>query len=180
MDSAWIATNQPLMYLNRKSLNVFDRVAIFDRDGTLSHDSGYESDPNKLSLLPGVVETVEFLKLNLIEFAVVTNQSGIARGKFTKEEMEWFNLKLSERLLDRSRYTFSYLLACPHSPHDRCICRKPSGYMLREVKSNLPNAQYCFFGDKQTDIEAAVDAGIESALVSPGDLLTKVKEWFES
>ena len=169
--------HEPLFYRNREPLGFFRKVAIFDRDGTLNVDSGYTFDTNFLNLIDGVVETLQYLKTQEIEFVIVTNQSGISRGIFTQEQMELFNSQLSVSFELLSKFTYSYLVACPHSPMQMCPCRKPSGYMLSHVKRLYGDVDYCYFGDKLSDTEAAVAADMDAFLVNQGELLQCVQKW---
>ncbi len=71
--------------------------AIFlDRDGTIINDPGYVHKPEDLKILPGVIEGLRLL--NHYKLFIITNQSGIGRGYFTKEEFLTFNNLLIRKL----------------------------------------------------------------------------------
>lgn len=150
---------------------MFNKAVFLDRDGTVNADTGYLNDPNLVELLPGVAEGIFKLKNEFgFKIIVVSNQSGISRGLITKDEVEKVNNRINEILKESSAQIDDFYY-CPYHPDfdtpDKCICRKPSPYMIQRAseKHNINIAKSFLIGDKQTDIICAKNAGLKSILL---------------
>src|SRR5688572_16338922 len=103
------------------------RPAVFlDRDGTLMDDTGYIGDPALVRVLPGVPQALQRLKNAGFELVIVTNQSGIGRGKFTVADFEAVQQRLLQEL-GPGLIDATYM--CPDSPGGEGSRRKPSPLM---------------------------------------------------
>ena len=165
-------------YAKRKSELVHSRrLAVFlDRDGTLIRERGYLKDPARVELEQGAAEAVA--RLNRIGYAVVlvTNQSGVARGYYTEEDVAAVHERI-ECLLAAEGARLDGVYYCPHYPEgvvqeyrQACSCRKPAGGMLLQASKELGirlEGSY-MIGDKLTDAEAARRAGLTGILVRTG------------
>jgi D-glycero-D-manno-heptose 1,7-bisphosphate phosphatase len=148
------------------------RAVFLDRDGTLMVDVGYPSRPDQVELLPEVTETLIRLKKEGYLLIIVTNQSGIGRGYFTEDDF-WavertLELQLGENLIDAVYF-------CPDTPERATERRKPSPGMLLEAaeRYGLDLAESFLIGDKMSDIEAGLHAGLKlSILVDDRDQRT--------
>lgn len=143
------------------------KKAIFlDRDGTLiENGEGYQYKKEQLSFLPGVLEGLKHIKTDYLLF-IITNQSGIGRGYYTKEDFLSFNSLMLKKLNDNGiRITKTYF--CPHAPGDACECRKPSPFYILKAKEeyNLDLNKSWMIGDSETDIGSASAAGIKGIMV---------------
>lgn len=136
---------------------------LFDRDGTLVVDVPYNGDPALVRLMPGAQEALTFLRSLRIPTALVTNQSGVARGLLTREAVDAVNSRM-EALLGRR---VGPKLVCPHAPGDGCACRKPAPGLIHEAARALGvEARQCaVIGDVGADVEAARAAGARGVLV---------------
>jgi heptosyltransferase-2 len=145
-------------------------VTIFlDRDGTLNPDPGYIKSPDQLELFPGVSEALARLKRAGARLIVVTNQSGVARGFLTRDDLDAVHMKLM-RLLEGAGASPDAIYFCPHHPDEGCDCRKPNRGMIdqavRERGVNLDRSY--LIGDHIRDIELAKRIGARSVLVTTG------------
>ena len=61
-------------------------AVFFDRDGVMNYDSGYVIEQEKFHILPGIFELVKFLNISKIKVIIITNQSGIGRGFFSRKQ----------------------------------------------------------------------------------------------
>ncbi|MFC4016515.1 HAD-IIIA family hydrolase [Micromonospora sp. GCM10011542] len=140
---------------------LYDAV-LLDRDGTLVEDVPYNGDPDKVRPVPGAREALDRLRSAGLRLAVVTNQSGLARGYFTTEQMEAVHARI-EALLGR----FDAWLVCPHDDSDGCGCRKPAPGLVHAAARTLgASASRCVLvGDIGRDVEAALAAGAAGVLV---------------
>jgi D,D-heptose 1,7-bisphosphate phosphatase len=151
-----------------------NKAIFLDRDGTLNEDPGYLGDPEQVILLPTVGDALNILK-NQLNFLliVVSNQSGVARGLITEEEVKKVNNRLNELLADFNVKIddFYYCTAHPDfSSAEECECRKPSPKMILDAseKYNIDLSKSYLIGDNISDIESAMNAGCKSVLVKTG------------
>ncbi|MCY1138516.1 HAD-IIIA family hydrolase [Actinoplanes sp. Pm04-4] len=140
---------------------LFEAV-LFDRDGTLIVDVPYNGDPALVEPMPGAREALDRLRAAGLRIGVVTNQSGLARGRFTAEQLDAVNARV-EQLLG----PFDDWQICPHDETAGCRCRKPAPGMVvaaAEALGTTP-ARCVMIGDIGRDAEAAQAAGAAAILV---------------
>ena len=144
------------------------RAAFIDRDGTIARDVPYCSRPEDLELLPGVSDGIRLLNENGFKVIIITNQSGVARGYFTKDMLERIHNKL-EDVLAGSNAHVDAIYYCPHHPDDGCDCRKPNPALifLAAKEHNIDLERSFFIGDSSQDIEAGYQAKCKTVLISP-------------
>jgi D-glycero-D-manno-heptose 1,7-bisphosphate phosphatase len=154
--------------------------AVFlDRDGVLIVDSGYPHLEEHLVLIPGAADAVR--RLNALGYLVVivTNQSGVARGLFSEDQMHAFNALLIRRLAAKGA-RIGAVYACPfhdeaqdprwfHPDHPD---RKPNPGMILKATAEhgIDLARSFLIGDRQSDLEAARRAGVSGFLFESGNL----------
>lgn len=143
------------------------RAVFLDRDGVINRDVPYCSSPEDFELLPGAVEGILILNRNYFKVVVVTNQSGVARGYFTEATLSAIHDRMKHDLAKYGAH-IDAIYYCPHHPDDRCICRKPSDYMLLQAASqmNIDLKLSCVVGDSEADIAMGKKAGCKTFLVS--------------
>jgi len=136
------------------------KALFLDRDGTIIFDEDYLADPDKVTIMPGAVEALCEFRNSGYMLIIISNQSGIARGIFSENEMDLVNLRVKE-LFKAEGVEFDDVLICPHSPEDNCECRKPSPKLLLESadKFNIDIAESAIIGDKVSDAECGIAAG---------------------
>ncbi|MCH6575508.1 MAG: HAD family hydrolase [Bacteroidetes bacterium] len=151
-----------------------NRAVFLDRDGTLNEDPGYLGDPGKVKLLPFVGEVLTRLKNEFNYFLIViSNQSGIARGLITTEQVEQVNEKINT-LLKEFKVSIDKFYYCPFHPDfstaEECSCRKPSTEMVEKAveEFDIDLSKSFFIGDSAADIECGMNAGIKTILVKTG------------
>jgi HAD superfamily hydrolase (TIGR01662 family) len=137
-------------------------LVLFDRDGTLVHDFPYNGDPDWVRPVDGAQEALDRLRELGVRIGVVSNQSGIARGLITPEQVEACNARLAELI-----GPFDTVQVCPHGPDDGCACRKPAPGMVTAACAELDvdPARCVVVGDIGADMNAATAAGAVGILV---------------
>ena len=152
------------------------RAILLDRDGTLVHSSHYPSRPEQLILYDGIGPQLALLQHMGFRIVVVTNQSGIARGYFTENDLGRMHDYLREQLRPFD-VTLDAIYYCPHHPDGvidslaiRCECRKPRPGMLLRAAQDLDLDLHTswFLGDILDDVEAGNRAGCNTILVDLG------------
>lgn len=145
-------------------------AAVFvDRDGTLNPDVPYLSSPNVFELFPKVPEAVRQLNLAGLKVILATNQSGVARGCFSVQDLEAIHKKLEEGLA-KAKAWLDDVLFCPHHPDDGCRCRKPNPGMIEQAMARhaINLSKSYVVGDQLLDIELAHGVGAGAVLVLTG------------
>jgi D-glycero-D-manno-heptose 1,7-bisphosphate phosphatase len=137
-------------------------AVLFDRDGTLIRDVPYNGDPRRVEPMPGALEALARLRRADVPVAVVTNQSGVAKGLVSPDEMDQVNARVEELL-----GPFDAWAICVHDDADGCTCRKPApGLVIRAAAVLDVSPRDCVVvGDIGRDMDAARAAGARGILV---------------
>ena len=151
-------------------------VVFLDKDGTLVEDVPYSADPARLALLPGVAEGLSRLHAAGYRLAVVTNQSGVARGYFPESALAGVEGRLRV-LMAAAGVPLAGFFYCPHHPDGSvpmyavaCDCRKPAPGLILTAAAELGvDPRDCWMvGDKADDVEAGRRAGCLTGQVTGG------------
>jgi histidinol-phosphate phosphatase family protein len=137
-------------------------AVLLDRDGTLVVDVPYNGDPDRVRPMPGARGALDRLRAAGVRLAVVSNQSGIARGIVTEADVAAVNRRVEELLGPLGPWC-----VCPHGPDDGCSCRKPAPGLVLEAAARLGVApeRCAVVGDIGADVEAARAVGARGVLV---------------
>ena len=151
--------------------------AIFlDKDGTLLDDVPFNVDPSLMRLAPGAREALQLLGKLPYRLFVVSNQAGVALGKFQWGALDAVHAQLQRMFVECGAY-LSGAYWCPHHPHGsvarysiECDCRKPAPGLLLSAASQhrLDLARSWFVGDILDDVEAGNRAGCRTVLLDNG------------
>ncbi|GAB63809.1 hydrolase [Candidatus Jettenia caeni] len=151
--------------------------AIFlDKDGTIIEDVPYNIDPRHIRFVPGVRDALQLLDVAGYRLVIITNQSGIARGYFSEEDLRNVEMHIRHCMagFGVSLAGFYY---CPHLPDGipdyamACTCRKPAPGLLflAAHELNIDLKQSWFIGDILNDVEAGRRAGCKTVLIDNGN-----------
>ena len=151
------------------------KAVFFDRDGTLIREAQYLSELSDIRLFSDTADALARLKARGYFLAMVTNQSGVARGYFPEsfvfEAFEHLN-----QLLSPFGATIDAMEYCPHHPdgqppyNQACSCRKPQPEMIHRLaeRFELDLGKSWVLGDKLCDVELGLKAHVRSGLVLTG------------
>ncbi|MGM9997915.1 MAG: D-glycero-alpha-D-manno-heptose-1,7-bisphosphate 7-phosphatase [Candidatus Bruticola sp.] len=153
-----------------------NKAIFLDRDGTLIEEVNFLHKPEQVRWIAGVPEALAALYKQGWLLIMVTNQSGVARGYFTMDDVNkvYDYMQNSLRLYGAQ---FRAMYCCPHHPQyslseaDRnCSCRKPKPGMYLQAQRDwdINLTESAAFGDKLTDIEAPLSLGCRCFLTSTG------------
>ena len=149
-------------------LNLHGRKAAFiDRDDTIAKDVPYCSDPDDFNLFDGVPASIGRLNGAGFLVIVITNQSGIGRGKFTEETLNRIHEKML-REISEGGGRIDDIFFCPHHPDDKCQCRKPNILMgVRAIeKYDIDPRRSFMIGDSDADVGFGQRLGCRTVRVS--------------
>ncbi|MDQ0845729.1 D-glycero-alpha-D-manno-heptose-1,7-bisphosphate 7-phosphatase [Streptomyces sp. V1I6] len=137
-------------------------AVLFDRDGTLVVDVPYNGDPTRVVPMPSAWEALAALRALGMPVGVVSNQSGVARGKLTFRQVS-----AVQRRIDALLGPFAVWAVCPHGPDDGCRCRKPAPGLVLAACERLGvcPSRTVVIGDIGSDVTAALAAGARGVLV---------------
>jgi histidinol-phosphate phosphatase family protein len=137
-------------------------AVLLDRDGTLVVDVPYNGDPAAVVPVPGAAAALARLRAAGVRLAVVSNQSGIARGLLTRAQVDAVNERMEALLGPLGPIEY-----CPHGPEDGCVCRKPAPglVLLAAARLGVDPSRCAVIGDIGADVGAAAAAGARGVLV---------------
>lgn len=150
------------------------RAVFLDKDGTLVEDVPYNADPGLVRLLPGAAEGLRALRAAGFRLVVVSNQSGVARGRFPASALVGIERRLRE-LLAEADLTLDDVRFCPHHPEGAvpafsipCACRKPNPGLILSAAATLgiDLRRSWMIGDKPDDVEAGRRAGCRTIRIA--------------
>lgn len=154
------------------------KCVFLDRDGVLNQDHGYTYKVEDLLIIPGVIEGLVKLSAAGYCLVVLTNQSGVARGLFTLADVDQFNRELLLRLKQSvAHLNLLGFMVCPHHPGGSvaeysvvCECRKPGIKLINDAveQFGIDMSKSWLVGDKSSDIDCALKAGIRGIQVTEG------------
>lgn len=142
--------------------NLMQKCAFFDRDGVINEDVGYVYKQKDFIFCDGLFELLKTLKKQDYLLLVMTNQSGIARGYYTQEDLFILHQYMQDTLTHKLGFCFDRIYHCPHLPSQNCECRKPNIGMVKAALKDfeIDLKQSFFVGDNITDMQCAENADI--------------------
>jgi len=147
-----------------------NKLIILDRDGVINQDSdAYVKSVDEWIAIEGSCEAIARLSQAGYQVAVATNQSGLARGYFTQDDLDAMHAKMTS-LVEQAGGSFATIKFCPHGPDDNCDCRKPLAGLIDQIETDLgvPAKDSYIVGDSQRDLEAGLLKGCKPVLVKTG------------
>ena len=145
-------------------------LIILDRDGVINEDSdAYIKSPDEWVPIPGSLAAIARLNQAGYRVAVATNQSGLARGLFTIDDLNAIHNKMHQALASEGGQ-IEALFFCPHGPNDTCECRKPKSGLFQQISERMYTGleNIPCIGDSLRDLQAAVAVGARPILVRTG------------
>ncbi|MDR3640907.1 MAG: HAD-IIIA family hydrolase [Humidesulfovibrio sp.] len=145
-------------------------AAVFlDRDGTVIKEKHYLHDPAGVELLPGVVAGLKRMRALGLRLVLVSNQSGVGRGYFSRGDVERVHGRLME-LLEAEGVRLDALYVCPHAPDEACACRKPLPGLIERacLELGLDPRRSFVIGDKPCDVDLGLVVNATAILVTTG------------
>ncbi|MDD3265555.1 MAG: D-glycero-beta-D-manno-heptose 1,7-bisphosphate 7-phosphatase [Burkholderiales bacterium] len=148
------------------------KIIILDRDGVINQDSDkYVKSTDEFHIIPGSVDAIANLSQAGFKVIVCTNQSGLGRGLFSMEELNEMHEKMHQSV-EQAGGAIDAIIFCPHTPDDKCECRKPKPGMILDICERFhveKVSKVAMIGDSLRDLEAIYAAGGIPILVKTGN-----------
>ena len=142
------------------------KTIFLDRDGVINKEINYLHKIEDFEFIDGVFEACQYLQSLEYKIIVITNQSGISRGLYTKNDYQIITKWMVSQFM-KNNISILDTFHCPHLPDSGCNCRKPKPGMLLNAKNkyDIDMNQSWMIGDKETDITAAISSGINNTIL---------------
>ena len=145
-----------------------NRALFLDRDGVINIEKNYLFKIEECIFIKGIFEICRFFQQNNYYIIIITNQAGIAKGYYTEKSFHdftnWMDSEFKQRNIEIAKVFY-----CPHHTEGKiekyrinCDCRKPNPGMIFNAKTtfNLDLQKSLLIGDKESDIESGINAGL--------------------
>jgi len=146
------------------------KLVVLDRDGVINEArDDVIKDPQDFVPIEGSLEAIARLTQNHYRVVVITNQSGIAHGLLTIDDVGRVHTHM-QQLVAAKGGRIDAILFCPHAPDDDCSCRKPKPGMLHSLmdRLNIELNGVPLVGDSLRDVQTAMVVGATPVLVKSG------------
>ncbi len=153
------------------------KVIFLDRDGVINENSHYYTyKVNDFIINNGVIDFLKIMSLKGFEFIVITNQSGISKGVYTKTDVENVHQYLKTELSKSGISILEIYYCTHHNDVEACLCRKPNSLLIEKAiaRFQIDISKSYFIGDQQRDVDTAIAASIMPLLIEPNSDLTKI------
>jgi len=153
-----------------------NKALFLDRDGIINIDHGYVYQPENFEFVEGIFELCRDASSKGYSIIVITNQSGIARGKYTEDDFYSLSAWMIQQFKSND-VIITDIYFCPHHPNKgignylkKCHCRKPKPGLILQASNehDINLKESIFIGDKVSDMQAAEAAGIENRILVAG------------
>ena len=142
------------------------KAVFLDRDGVINIEKDYLYKIEDFEFIDGVFSSLKYLQDLNYKLFIITNQSGIGRGYYSQKDFDTLTLWMLEQF-KQNDIKISQVELCPHSPKDKCECRKPKTKMIENILENYPDIDLeksWLIGDKSSDILCAKNAKIKNTI----------------
>jgi D-glycero-D-manno-heptose 1,7-bisphosphate phosphatase len=149
------------------------KAVLLDRDGTIVVDVPYNGDPDRVQPIDGAKAALDRLRAAGVRVGILTNQSGVGRGKIGDDDVKAVNARVEELL-----GPFDGWFICPHAPDEDCDCRKPKPKLVFVAAKTwgIDPWQIAIIGDKQSDMDTAKNAGARGIKVDGARTIAQAVE----
>lgn len=159
------------------------RAVFLDRDGTINKEVNYLYKKEDFIFIPKTIEAIRIFHELEYKVIVITNQAGVARGYYKKQDVEMLHRYIDKLLISENTYIDAYYY-CPHHPEGnvekykiKCNCRKPNHGMIDQAVKDfdIDLSKSIIVGDKEIDVKTGKNAGIgKCVLVRSGHIVDEI------
>jgi D-glycero-D-manno-heptose 1,7-bisphosphate phosphatase len=141
------------------------KAVFLDRDGVINIEKNYLYKIEDFEFIDGVFDTLRELVKKKYKLFIITNQSGINRGYYTKKDFQILTTWMLNEF-KKEKISISQVEFCPHIASDNCKCRKPNTLMIDKIlkKYDIDIENSWLIGDKSSDIQCAINSNIKNTI----------------
>lgn len=153
------------------------KVVFLDRDGVINREVGdYVFSLDKFVLNDGLASALQNYKEQGYHFIIITNQGGISKKRYSKDDVLILNNYLKSWFKDKGLGLLDIMFCPHHDTIEACICRKPNSLMLEKAiaKHSVSIAESFLIGDSPRDIQAAEKVGLKGILIEANSNLNNI------
>lgn len=154
------------MSKKKNSVNLKTKALFLDRDGVINIDKGHVHKIADFEFIDGIFDLCKRYQDDGFIIIIITNQAGIAKKIYDKAQYQTLTSWMLGCFQKKS-ILISKVYHCPHHPdysdYSECYCRKPSPGMIIQAEKdfNIDLSKSALYGDKNSDIEAGIRAGVK-------------------
>ncbi|MFO7843594.1 MAG: HAD family hydrolase [Bacteroidales bacterium] len=152
------------------------KAVFFDRDGVINFERGeYTYLPKDFVINEGIIPSLKKLQEQGFLLIIVSNQGGISKELYTKEQVEEVHQYLMDEL-KKHEIQLTEIYYCPHhAAFENCLCRKPKSLMLEKAiaRFDIDIHPSYMIGDSERDITAAEKVGLNTIKIEPNESIEK-------
>jgi len=153
-----------------------NKAVFFDRDGVINFERGeYTYLPKDFVINEGIIPSLMKLQEHGFLLIIVSNQGGISKELYTKEQVKKVHQYLTNEL-KKHKIQLTEIYYCPHhAAFENCLCRKPKSLMLEKAiaRFDIDNQASFMIGDSERDISAADKVGLNTIKIVPNENIEK-------
>lgn len=146
-----------------------NKALFLDRDGTINVDKGHVYKIEDFEFIKGMPEFIKKYNDQDYKVIVISNQAGIAKGYYTREDVDKLHKYINQELAKIGAHIDAFYI-CPHHPDytGECNCRKPKTGMIEQAirDFDIDASESILYGDKPWDIECGERCNIKSYYVN--------------
>lgn len=162
------------------------KAFFLDRDGTLNVDYNFVHTPEEWTWCSGALDALRWMKDHDFKIIVITNQSGISRGRYTEDDVQRLHGWVDDQLANKNLAIDDWYYAPYHPDFDAGgqfdpDDRKPGTGMFEKAaaKHDIDFSKSYMAGDKITDLKPAVDLGITPLFIRSRHEPEQDKNWLK-
>lgn len=163
-----------------------NKAFFLDRDGTVNIDHNFVHKPEEWDWCTGAIDALRWMTKHKFKIIIVTNQSGIARGRYTERDVKQLHNWVDKKLEKEDVNIDDWLYAAHHPKYDPTKTfppenRKPNTGMFEQAaaKHNIDFSRSYMAGDKITDLKPAVTLGITPFFIRSRHEEDQDKSWLD-
>lgn len=151
------------------------KAVIFDKDDTLMQDQIYSPEFDETYFFDDIITSCKILKNLDYRLFIISNQSGINKGKFEEATLVRNYISLNFKLKKDYGFSFDGFFYCPHNPNENCSCRKPliGLYTRLQAYFQINTDKSFYIGDRLSDIYFAMNCGLNSITIHRNNYIYK-------
>ncbi len=154
------------------------KAVFLDRDGVINKEVGdYVYKVSDFIINKGVFEALKLLQDAGYLLIIITNQGGIAKNIYTKQDVDKVHGFLNSEL-QKHNIKLTEIYYCPHHSevNNICLCRKPNSIMIEKAiaRFNIDANKSYMIGDKNRDVEVGKKAGVKTIKISSNENILEI------